>query len=127
MNAQEPCCGHTATSDCICCLDVLLSMLERVLWSCYLTSAESMRCVHELRWSHGLQVSTEGITQTIRAMVLSAVVQDGHATEGLEVGTQSGTLRCLASSIARGRCRGNCCALRCSLCSVSNEAIIARL
>ena len=41
----------------------------------------------------GLQVSTEGITQTIRAMVLSAVVQDGHATEGLEVGTWSEALR----------------------------------
>ena len=32
-----------------------------------------------------LQAGTEGITQTIRAMVLSAVVQDGHAAEGLEV------------------------------------------
>lgn len=32
-----------------------------------------------------LQAGTEGITQTIRAMVLSAVVQDGHAAQGLEV------------------------------------------
>ena len=31
------------------------------------------------------QAGTEGITQTIRAMVLTAVVQDGHAAEGLEV------------------------------------------
>ncbi len=36
-----------------------------------------------------LQAGTEGITQTIRAMVLTAVVQDGHAAEGLEVGRPS--------------------------------------
>ena len=33
-----------------------------------------------------MQAGTEGITQTIRAMVLSAVVQDGQATQALEVG-----------------------------------------
>ena len=33
----------------------------------------------------GLQAGTEGITQSIRALVLSAVVQDGHAAQGLEV------------------------------------------
>ncbi|CAL5222596.1 g4987 [Coccomyxa viridis] len=33
---------------------------------------------------YAAEAGTEGITQTIRAMVLTAVVQDGHAAEGLE-------------------------------------------
>ena len=40
---------------------------------------------HHAEGIAALQAGTEGITQTIRAMVLTAVVQDGHAAQGLEV------------------------------------------